>query len=96
MGPPLIMSLPIVFAAASVVVAILHQTRTMWRNRNHNGKPPIIPHFFPWFGSLFSIAMNPDRFFEDAGKAGSKGIFGATVGGNTRYYVTDAAVRRFI
>lgn len=86
------MSLPVALGLTSVFLALIHRTLTTWRNQNRVGKPPVISYFVPWFGSIFSIAINPDQFFERSGKAVRNGIFGATVGGNTRYYVTDAAV----
>jgi hypothetical protein len=82
---------PTIFGVGLVFLALAYQF--LRRHRNAPGKPPMVSHLFPWIGSMFSIAKDPDRFFRDASNmVGANGVFGVMVGGNTKYYITDATV----
>jgi hypothetical protein len=83
-------SSPTILGVGLVLFALAYQF--LLRHRKAPGKPPMVSHLFPWIGSMISISRDPDRFFRDASsKVGTNGVFGVMVGGNTKYYVTDAA-----
>lgn len=79
------------------LVVLVLANQFLRAHREVPGKPSLVPYLCPWIGSMISISKDPDQFFRDASdKLGKNGVFGVMVGGNKKYYVTDAAVSSLI